>query len=150
MSDLFSINEVRLMGRVGQDPEIKSLANGSKVANFSLGVSESWKDKNTGERKEKTQWPRIVVWNEGLIGILEKQVSKGDLIIVRGQIETRKWEADGKTNYATEVVLKGYGAELQIPNWKKDVNKAASGSTSGPAVAASSGKQPDVDDEIPF
>ena len=141
------------MGRVGQDPEIKTLANGSKVANFSLGISESWKDKNTGERKEKTQWPRIVVWNEGLIGIIVKQVRKGDQIIVRGQIETRKWEADGKTSYATEVVLKGFGCELQIPNWKKDVGAMSAGESSGgqaKPTTASAGKKADIDDEIPF
>src|ERR1035437_5307924 len=141
MSDLFSINEVRLMGRVGQDPEIKSLTNGKKVANFSLAITESWKDETTGERKEKTQWPRIVVWNDGLIGILEKQVRKGDMISVRGQIETSTYEKDGQTIYKTEVALKGFGAEMQIPNWKKDRGPSDSGEQSGSKPAtASAGK----------
>lgn len=107
-----SLNKVTLIGNLGADPEIRNLNSDNSVANFSLATSESWKDKNTGEKKEVTQWHRCVVWNDGLIGVIEKYVKKGSKVYVEGELQTRKWEKDGVDHYATEVVLTGFDAKL--------------------------------------
>lgn len=107
-----SLNKVTLIGNVGADPEVRNLNSGSSVANFSLATSESWKDKATNEKKEVTQWHRIVVWNDGLISVIEKYVSKGSKVYIEGQLQTRKYEKDGVDHYATEVVLTGFDAKL--------------------------------------
>lgn len=108
-----SLNQVQLIGNVGQDPEIKTLPNGSKVAKFTIATSESWKDKSTGQRNEKTEWHNIVIWGEGLIGIVSSYVKKGTKIFIRGKLQTRSWEnADGAKHYMTEVVLQSFGSEL--------------------------------------
>jgi single-strand DNA-binding protein len=101
-----SLNKVELIGRLGKDPEIKNLSNGSAVANFSVATSESWKDKRSGEKQEKTEWHNIVVWNEKTIEFVEKYLNKGDLVRIEGKIQTRKWEdQDGKDRYSTEIVI---------------------------------------------
>lgn len=108
------INKVTLLGRVGRDPEIRVLRDGGKVANFSMATSETWKDRN-GERQERTQWHNIVVWNEGLVKVVENYVSKGDLLYVEGQLETRKWQdQSGNDRYTTEVVLRAFGGTLKL------------------------------------
>lgn len=108
-----SLNKACLLGYVGQDPEIKHLRGGSMVANLSLATSDTWRDKQTGERKERTEWHRLVVFNEGLIKTIEQYVKKGQQLYVEGQIQTRKWEdKDGKDRYSTEIVLGAYGATL--------------------------------------
>lgn len=107
------LNKVTLMGRLGADPEIRNLNDGGKVANFNLATSESWKDRN-GEKQERTQWHRVVVWVEGLIKVIERYVSKGDLIYIEGQLETRKWEKDGRDHYTTEVVLRPFNSTLKL------------------------------------
>jgi len=115
-----SVNRVILIGNVGKDPEIRTMQNGNKVANFSLATSESWKDKSTGERKEKTEWHRIVVFGQ-LAEIVEKYVFKGSKIYVQGSLSTRKWtDKDGGEKYSTEVVLQGFNAELTLLDGKKD------------------------------
>jgi single-strand DNA-binding protein len=139
------------MGRLTADPEIKTLPNGNKVANFTLAVTKKWKDKN-GERKEKTNFPRIRVWNSGLISVLEKYVRKGDVVIVRGEVETGKYEKEGQTHYTTDIVLQGFGAEMQIPNFKKDREPSTESTTQ---TQTSTTKQPakelePIDDDIPF
>lgn len=106
------LNQVQLIGNVGGDPEIKTLDSGGVVANFSIATSESWKDKTTGEKKERTEWHRIVVWNEGLCGVIENYVRKGSKVFVQGELQTRKWEKDGIERYSTEVVLTGFKANL--------------------------------------
>jgi single-strand DNA-binding protein len=101
-----SLNKVELIGRLGKDPEVKNLSNGSSVANFSVATSESWKDKRSGEKQEKTEWHNIVVWNEKTIEFVEKYLKKGDLVRIEGKIQTRKWEdQDGKDRYSTEIVV---------------------------------------------
>jgi len=149
---LYSKNKAIVLGRVGGDPEIRTTQNGNKVATFSVATSEGWKDKQTGEWKEKTEWHRITVWNEGLIGIIEKHVGKGDRVQVEGQLQTRKYEKDGVERQTTEIVLPQYGGELQLLTDKHE----GSGETSRPAP--SQARKPDgvrqrhqdMDDEIPF
>lgn len=107
------LNKVCLIGNVGQDPELNDLSKGGIVANFSLATSESWKDKNSGEKKERTEWHRIVVFSEGLCNVIEQYVRKGMRLYVEGQLQTRKWQdKDGNDRYSTEVVLTGFDAKL--------------------------------------
>lgn len=110
-----SLNRVTLVGNVGDDPEIKNLNSGNAVANFSLATSESWKDKATGEKKEHTDWHRVVVWNDNLIDVLEKYVKKGSKLLVEGKLQTRKWQdQDGNDRYSTEVVLTGFDCKILL------------------------------------
>jgi single-strand DNA-binding protein len=106
-----SLNKAMLIGRVGKQPEVKTFGNGNKVANFSIATSERWKDKS-GERKEKTHWHNIAVFNENLIKVIESYVQKGDLIYLEGQIQTRDWEVDGVKKYTTEIVLDRFNGVL--------------------------------------
>ena len=94
-----SLNKVLLIGRLGADPEIKQMVNGKSVARFSLATSNTWKDKNTGEKKEKTEWHKIVCFNEGLVKVIKQYCHKGDRLYIEGQMRTRKWEKDGQTRY---------------------------------------------------
>jgi len=110
-----SVNKVILIGNVGKDPEVRTFGNGGKVANFSVATSESWKDRQTGEKKEKTDWHNIAIFNEGLVGIVERYVKKGSKIYIEGQLKTRKWtDRDGNDKYTTEVVLQGYNGSLTL------------------------------------
>jgi len=115
-----SLNKVMLIGNVGNDPDIKSMPSGDKVANFSVATSESWKDKATGEKKEKTEWHRIVVFNRGLVGVIENYVKKGSKIYIAGKLQTRKWkDKDGVEKYSTEIVLSGFDGELVLLGGKQ-------------------------------
>lgn len=110
-----SINKAILVGRVGKDPEIRTTQDGLKIANIRLATSESWKDKNSGEKRERTEWHAVCVFADALSGIVEKYVKKGDLLYVEGQIQTRKWQdQSGQDRYSTEIVLKGYGDRLDM------------------------------------
>jgi single-strand DNA-binding protein len=110
-----SVNKVILVGNLGKDPESRSMQNGGKVVSFSIATSESWKDKNTGERQERTQWHNIVVFNEGIGNVAAKYLKKGMKVYVEGQLETRKWQdKDGNDRYTTEVVLRPYRGELTM------------------------------------
>mgnify|MGYP000931512225 CR=1 FL=1 len=106
------LNKVIIIGNVGQDPDIRDLGNGRRVANVSVATSESWKDKQTGERKEKTEWHRVSVFNEGLVNLIENHVKKGDKLYLEGQLQTRKYEKDGQDHYSTDIVLQGFDAKL--------------------------------------
>ncbi len=109
-----SVNKVTLIGNLGKDPEAREMDSGDKVCNFSLATSESWKDKKTGERKEKTEWHRVVIFAQGLVGIAEQYLKKGSKVYIEGQLETRKWmEEDGTERYSTEVVLR-HNSELKM------------------------------------
>ena len=104
-----SLNKVMLIGRLGQDPEVRSTQDGRSLCTFSLATSENWNDKNTGEKREKTEWHRVVVFNEGLVNIIQQYVKKGSNVFIEGQLQTRKWEdKDGIEKYTTEVVLQGF------------------------------------------
>ena len=146
-----SLNKVLLIGRLGADPEIKQMVNGKSVARFSLATSQTWKDKNTGERKEKTEWHRVVVFNEGLVNVVKQYLKKGAQVYIEGQLSTRKWkdEKSGQDKYSTEVIIQGYNSSLTMlgSGMKNDNSSQAISSNSD---EASQTQQNDLDDEIPF
>jgi len=146
-----SLNKVQLIGRLGADPEIKQMVNGKSVARLSLATSQNWKDKNTGEKKQKTEWHRIVIFNEGLINVVQQYVKKGSQIYVEGQLSTRKWkdEKSGLDKYSTEVVLQGYNSSLTMLGGRiapENTNQDNVTSSSNDIQSTSD----DLDDEIPF
>ena len=146
-----SLNKVLLIGRLGADPEIKEMVNGKSVARLSLATSQSWKDKNTGEKKEKTEWHRIVVFNEGLVNVVKQYLKKGAQIYVEGQISTRKWndEKSGQDKYSTEVVIQGYNSSLTMLGGGNSSSLSNQDSTQS-IENTSQASQNDLDDEIPF
>jgi single-strand DNA-binding protein len=110
-----SLNKVMLIGNLGADPEIRTFQNGGKVANLRIATSESWKDRNTGERREKTEWHTVAIFSEGLVGVVERYVKKGSKVFIEGQLETRKWQdQNGNDRYSTEVVIRNYGGTLTM------------------------------------
>lgn len=109
-----SVNKVILVGNLGADPEVRNMQSGDKVVNLSLATSENWKDKATGERRSKTEWHRVVVFNQGLVNVCQNYLKKGSKIYIEGQLETRSWEQDGQKKYTTEVVLRPYRGELTM------------------------------------
>ena len=146
-----SLNKVLLIGRLGADPEIKQMVNGKSVARLSLATSQSWKDKNSGEKKEKTEWHRIVVFNEGLVNVVKQYLKKGAQIYVEGQISTRKWkdESTGQDKYSTEVVIQGYNSSLTMLG--SGNSSISSNQDNNQSIEnTSQASQNDLDDEIPF
>lgn len=110
-----SVNKVILLGNLGKDPEIKTFQNGGKIANFSIATSESWKDRQTGEKKERTEWHNITVQGDGLVGVVDRFLKKGSKVYIEGQLRTRKWQdRDGNDRYTTEVVIAGMGGTLTM------------------------------------
>jgi single-strand DNA-binding protein len=148
------LNQVNIIGRLGKDPEIKTLQNGNQVANLSIACEEKWKDKSTGERKSRTEWVRVVCWNENLNGIIEEYLRKGSLVYLSGKLQTREWEKNGEKRYSTEVVLNGFDCKMTMLDTKGDrKNSGDDGFDSGaPARSSGSGRRPaeDLDDSIPF
>lgn len=115
------LNRIEIIGRVGRDPELRSMTNGGQVCNLSVAVTEKWKDKSTGEQRERTEWTKWVIFQEGLINVIKNYVKKGDLIRLVGKIQTRSWEQDGVKKYSTECVIQGFGGELTLlSNGKSD------------------------------
>jgi len=165
-----SVNKVILVGNLGKDPEIRRTQDGRPIANLSVATSETWRDKNTGERKEKTEWHRVVIFSEGLCKIAEQYLKKGSKVYLEGALQTRKWQdKDGNDKYSTEVVLQGFNATLTMLDGRGggggDFGGAGGGSdmdegfgSSGPSggarrpamAAAGGGRRGDMDDEIPF
>ena len=149
-----SFNKVLLIGRLGADPEIKQMVNGKKVARFSLATSQSWKDKNSGEKKEKTEWHRIVIFSEGLVNVVQQYLKKGAQIYIEGQLSTRKWqdEQSGKDRYSTEVVLQGFNSSLTMLGGKVSSSESEkiSENTSSLPKENNSDSVNELDDEIPF
>jgi len=149
-----SLNKVQLIGRLGADPEIKQMVNGKSVARLSVATSQSWKDKSTGERKEKTEWHRVVIFNEGLVNIVSQYLKKGANIYLEGALSTRKWkdEATGQDKYSTEVVLQGYNSSLTMldgRNKSGDSNLVTDNKSALPNDDFQASNN-DLDDEIPF
>lgn len=147
------LNKVMLIGNVGQDPEIREFSNGNKVANFSLATSERWKDKNSGEKKEKTEWHRISVFNEGLIKVIDQYVRKGSRLYIEGKIVTRQYEKDGEKRYTTEIHLTGFDGKITLlgeggGGGGSTVRKAGEGSGSDSGSNRSTADE--IDDDIPF
>ena len=148
-----SLNKVLLIGRLGADPEIKQMVNGKSVARISLATSQSWKDKNTGEKKEKTEWHRIVVFNEGLVNVIQQYLKKGAQVYIEGQISTRKWkdEQTGQDKYSTEIVLQGYNSTLTMLSGSNSNNLTSSSSNKNSDLDQTiQENNSDLDDEIPF
>ena len=142
-----SLNKVQLIGNLGRDPEIRSFSNGSKVANLRIATSEKWKDKNTGEKKEKTEWHTVSVFNDGLVGVIERYLKKGSKVYIEGQLETRKWQdQSGADKYSTEVVLRAYGGTLVMLD-SVSGGYSGGGDSVGPTIGSGTNE---VDDEIPF
>ena len=149
-----SLNKVLLIGRLGADPEVKQMVNGKSVARFSLATSNTWKDKNTGEKKEKTEWHRVVIFNEGLVKVVQQYVKKGSQVYIEGQLVTRKWrdEKAGIDKYSTDIVLQGFNSSFKILSSKtnqieniKEENAEKSSLPNEESTAST-----DLDDEIPF
>ena len=147
-----SLNKVLLLGRLGADPEIKQMVNGKSIARFSLATSNTWKDKNTGEKKEKTEWHRIVIFNEGLVNVVQQYVKKGAQVYIEGQLVTRKWadEKSGQDKYSTEIVLQGYNSTFKILSGKNTQNTVLQDSSKSALPKEDNVPSNDLDDEIPF
>ena len=146
-----SLNKVLLIGRLGADPEIKQMVNGKSVARLSLSTSQSWKDKSTGEKKEKTEWHRIVVFNEGLVNVVQQYLKKGAQIYVEGQLSTRKWkdEQSGQDKYSTEILIQGYNSSLTMLGGGNQ-NSIPSQDNKQTIEDTSQAAPNDLDDDIPF
>lgn len=162
-----SLNKVQVLGNLGQDPEIRSFPNGGRVANLSIATSETWKDKNTGEKKERTEWHRVAVFVDGLVGVIEQYVKKGSKVYIEGQLETRKWQdQSGADRYSTEIVLRPYSGQLILLGGNQGGGQQdrggydggqQGGGYGGPMQGGQGGGQQqggggrsDIDDEIPF
>ena len=147
-----SLNKVQLIGRLGADPEIKQMVNGKNVARLSVATSQSWKDKSSGERKEKTEWHRVVIFNEGLVNIVQQNLKKGANVYLEGQLSTRKWrdEKSGQDKYSTEIVLQGYNSSLTMLGGKSSSNTNETSQASSLPNDQMSQDNSDLDDEIPF
>ena len=149
-----SLNKVLLIGRLGADPEIKQMVNGKSVARLSLATSQSWKDKNTGEKKEKTEWHRIVVFNEGLVNVVQQYLKKGAQVYIEGQLSTRKWkdEQSGQDKYSTEILIQGYNSSLTMlgGGGRGIQNDSSPQPISKNSDDVPQTEQNDLDDEIPF
>ena len=171
-----SVNKVILIGNLGRDPEVRSFQNGGKVCNLRIATSENWKDRNTGERREKTEWHTVAIFNEGLVRIAEQYLKKGSKVYIEGQLQTRKWQdQSGADRYSTEVVLQGFGGTLTMLDGRdgggsggggnyggggggydsgpSDQGGYGGGYDSGPSGGGNDGgrgSSRDLDDEIPF
>ncbi|MPZ11510.1 MAG: single-stranded DNA-binding protein [Kiloniellaceae bacterium] len=156
-----SVNKVILVGNLGRDPEIRSTQDGTKIANLSLATSESWRDRTSGERRERTEWHRVVIFNEKLCEVAEKYLRKGSKIYIEGALQTRKWtDQSGVEKYTTEVVLQRFRGELTMLDGRQDGGGGSGGGYSddgghggggsGGGFGGGSGGGGDLDDEIPF
>ena len=171
-----SVNKVILIGNLGRDPEVRSFQNGGKVCNLRIATSETWKDRNTGERREKTEWHSVAIFQEGLVRIAEQYLKKGSKVYIEGQLQTRKWQdQSGQDRYSTEVVLQGYNGVLTMLDGRDGPSGGGSGGSSGgdyggdygggydsgsgggggydrggSSGGGGGGSSRDLDDEIPF
>lgn len=159
-----SVNKVILVGNLGNDPEVRAMQSGDKVVNLSVATSESWKDKATGERKENTQWHRVVIFNQGLVNVCQNYLKKGSKVYIEGQLETRKWtDQSGVEKYSTEVVLRPYRGELTMLDSKgggggssyaggggSSFNDSGAGDYNAGPSSSSRAPVDELEDEIPF
>lgn len=155
-----SLNKVMLIGNLGRDPEVRTFGNGGKVCNLRIATSENWRDKNTGERKERTEWHSVAIFSEGLVRLCEQYLKKGSKVYIEGQLQTRKWQdQSGQDRYSTEVVLQGFNGTLTMLDGRSE-GGSGGGSGGGGGYSQdpmgggydspSSGGSGDLDDEIPF
>src|SRR6201991_4671984 len=146
-----SVNKVILVGNLGKDPEVRRMTSGEPVVNLSVATSESWRDKASGERQEKTEWHRVVIFNKNLADVAEKYLRKGSKVYVEGQLQTRKWtDKDGQEKYSTEVVLQNFRGELTMLDGRGDGGGGGSARVGAGEAPASFDRSSDMDDEIPF
>jgi single-strand DNA-binding protein len=158
-----SVNKVILVGNLGRDPEVRHTQDGKPIVNLSIATSESWRDRNTGERKEKTEWHRVVIFNEGLAKVAEQYLKKGSTVYIEGQLQTRKYtDKDGVEKYSTEVVLQGFNSTLTMIGGRPGAGEGGgsygndefgqSGPMERPRMSGSKAQIParDLDDEVPF
>jgi single-strand DNA-binding protein len=167
-----SVNKVILIGNLGRDPEVRTFSNGNKVVNLRIATSETWKDKSTGERKEKTEWHTVAIFSEGLVSVVERYLKKGSKVFVEGKLQTRKWQdQNGQDRYSTEIVIQGLGGTLTMldgaaggggmgggarsgggaagGSWDQDGGAPGGGGASG-GFGQTGGGYDDLDDDIPF
>jgi single-strand DNA-binding protein len=157
-----SVNKVILIGNLGADPEVRSLPSGGKVVNLRVATTDTWRDKNSGERKERTEWHRVVIFNEGLARVAEQYLRKGAKVYIEGALQTRKWEKEGVDQYTTEIVLQNFNSQLTMLDGRGEGEGAGSGGFSSPRSSEarpSEGRRPaaapafqsgGMDDDIPF
>ncbi|HWE44614.1 MAG TPA: single-stranded DNA-binding protein [Caulobacteraceae bacterium] len=153
-----SVNKVILVGNLGKDPEIRTLNSGDRVANLRIATSETWRDKASGERKEKTEWHQVVIFNENIVKVAEQYLRKGSTVYIEGALQTRKWtDQAGVEKYSTEIVLQKFRGELTMLGGRNDSSGAAAGGDysaasfgGGPAKASGPKENFELDDEIPF
>lgn len=167
-----SVNKVIIVGNLGRDPEVRSFQNGGKVCNMTIATSENWRDKNTGERRERTEWHRVAIFSEGLVRVAEQYLRKGSKVYIEGQLETRKWQdQNGQDKYSTEVVLRGFNSNLTMLDGRSEGGGGGGGgggydrggdfgggggddrggsSSGGGGSQGGGGFRNDLDDEIPF
>lgn len=152
-----SVNKVIIIGNLGRDPEVRNFANGGKVCNLRVATSERWKDKNSGEQRERSEWHSVAIFNDGLVRVAEQYLRKGSKVYLEGQLQTRKWQdQSGNDRYSTEIVLQGFGATLTMLDGRsegggagRDEGRGDSGGSSGYGSGGGH-SQRDMDDEIPF
>ena len=151
-----SLNKVMLIGNLGRDPEVRTTQDGREIANLTIATSESWRDKQTGERKEKTEWHRVVIFSDGLVNVVKNYLKKGSKVFIEGQLQTRKWTGqDGVEKYTTEVVIQGFNGSLTMLDGRASSEGSAS-SSSAPTSGGNGGDKSEafvdneLDDEIPF
>ena len=153
-----SVNKVIILGNLGRDPEVRSFQNGGKVCNLRIATSETWKDRNTGERRERTEWHSVAIFSDGLVRIAEQYLRKGSKVYIEGKLQTRKWQdQSGADRYTTEIVLNGYDAKLVLLDKREGGDNGGGGYDQGGGYGGSyddggrgSGPSRDLDDEIPF
>lgn len=164
-----SVNKVIIVGNLGRDPEVRSFQNGGKVCNLNIATSERWRDKNSGENRERTEWHRVAIFNEGLVRVAEQYLRKGSKVYLEGQLETRKWQdQNGQDKYSTEVVLRGFNATLTMLDGRGEGggggggggygggdnygggSQGGGGYGGGSQGGGGGGGRSDLDDEIPF
>jgi single-strand DNA-binding protein len=163
-----SVNKVIILGNLGRDPEVRTFQNGGKVCNLRIATSETWKDKSTGEKRERTEWVSVAIFQDGLVGIAERYLRKGSKVYLEGKLQTRKWQdQSGSDKYSTEVVLQGFGAVLVLLDGRSGGSDGGSGGGGGYSDDRSGGYSgggqqqqggnlgnqapaADIDDEIPF
>lgn len=154
-----SVNKVIIVGNLGRDPEVRSFQNGGKVCNLTVATSENWRDKNSGERRERTEWHRVAIFSEGLVRVAEQYLRKGSKVYIEGQLETRKWQdQNGQDKYSTEVVLRGFNSTLTMLDGRSESGGGGGGGGydrggddyGGGGSQGGGGFRNDLDDEIPF
>ena len=150
------VNKAIIVGNLGRDPEVRYAANGNPIANVAVATTDSWRDKQSGERQEKTEWHRVVIFNQGLMTVCENYLKKGSKVYIEGQLETRSWDQDGQKKYTTEVVLRPYRGELTMLDSRNSGGASYGGgdnfaSNQQPAPSGQNNTQVDeLEDEIPF